>query len=317
MLVNIYCKLKHKNKRDINFPIKQKIDPQKTEVKITALVFYGRKRYVEILFKYLFANLKRNGGILNIIKFAIRTKNDTDLKYVDSLIALYPEELCKIDFNNDETYLTSYESVNDDDYVFKIDDDIVFIQNGTFENMFKEYTQINHMFLSANVVNHPRLSDVHSRISAIQPLCKLNQTLICDKDNSMDFNLFCSIDQNWWDKPKCAELAHENFFKNFYDKNLDKYDFGLWDFHFENDFKRYSINFILTMGKYINNLSKYGKIEDELLISSIIPKNTNKHTFAVGKTLVCHFAYFTQRDELSKTNILKRYEDVSRIYFST
>jgi hypothetical protein len=48
---------------------------------IIALVFYGRKASVSILLKYLEKNLKRNGGILDKIVFAVRTKKPEDFKY--------------------------------------------------------------------------------------------------------------------------------------------------------------------------------------------------------------------------------------------
>ena len=78
--------------------------------KITALVFYGRKRYVEILSKYLIANLKRNGGILEKIKFAVNTKNKEDLDYLDELIKLYPNEFIKNKFAKKGVFANLYKS---------------------------------------------------------------------------------------------------------------------------------------------------------------------------------------------------------------
>jgi len=50
--------------------------------------FFGRKQNVEILIKYLIANLRKNGGILDRIKFAVKTKNKCDLDYLNELFKL-------------------------------------------------------------------------------------------------------------------------------------------------------------------------------------------------------------------------------------
>jgi hypothetical protein len=277
---------------------------------ITALVFFGRKQSVEILIKYLIVNLRKNGGILDRIKFAVKTKNKDDLNYLNELIKLYPNDFSKAEFN---TFASMYDLIENDEYFFKIDDDIVFIKNETFENMFIEYTSKNHMFLSANVINHPRLSDVHAFQGAIKPECNISycnysKISFCAQ-GPVSFN-------NWWKEPDCAKLAHESFFENFKNNNLKVYDFGLWDFHHV-QYHRYSINFFLSQGKYVNKISKdYLNTEDELTISSLIPMKTNIHTFSLGKSLVCHYSYFTTFDGLVKfSHILQTYKNISDTYF--
>lgn len=42
-----------------------------TEVKIYALVYYGRRSYVDILNAYLERNLRTNGGVLDGVIFAM------------------------------------------------------------------------------------------------------------------------------------------------------------------------------------------------------------------------------------------------------
>jgi len=315
----------------------ENFDTKCCDKNITALVFYGRKQNVEILIKYLIANLRKNGGILDKIKFAVKTNNTNDLNYLNELLKLYPKEFSNTNFDpeNKNGYASMYDILKDDEYFFKIDDDIVFIKKGTFENMFIEYTRNNHMFLSANVVNHPRLSEIHAYHRAIKPVCKnsacnYNKLFFCSKGPA-SFN-------NWWKEVDCAKLAHESFFDNFKNNNLKVYDFGLWDFHrieyhrFSNDFglidfdhvdyPRYSINFFLSQGKYVNKISKDylntpHKGDDELIISHLIPKKTKKHTFSLGKTLVCHYSYFITFNGLNKYgHILASYKKISETYLN-
>jgi hypothetical protein len=289
---------------------------------ITALVFFGRKQNVEILIKYLIANLRKNGGILDKIKFAVKTKNTNDLNYLDELIKLYPKEFSKNNYDpgNKNAFASMYDILKDDEYFFKIDDDIVFIKKGTFENMFIEYTRNNHIFLSANVVNHPRLSEIHASYGAIRPVCDYINS-ICDYSKIS----FCSKGpvsfNNWWKEVDCAKLAHESFFDNYEKNNLKAYDFGLFDFH-RSEYHRYSINFFLSQGKYVNKISRYylntpHKGDDEIIISHLIPKKTKKHTFSLGKTLVCHYSYYVTFNGLSKFgHILAKYKKISETYLN-
>jgi hypothetical protein len=291
----------------------------RTNKNITVLLFYGRKRNVQILMKYLIPNLRKNGGILDKIKFAVKTKNKYDLNYLDQLIKSNPNEFSKSLFDPSiNKYNKHYNLLKDDEYFFKIDDDTLFIQNGTFENMFFEYTEKNHMFLSANVVNHPRLSDVHAFLGAMKPNCNLDSTCVFNKLS------FCSQGpvafNNWWKEVECAKLAHESFFENLKNDNLKVYDFGLWDFHY-GGYHRYSINFFLSQGRHVNKISRdYDNTpnagDDEYIISHLIPKKTKKHTFSLGKALVCHYSYYITLDGLlKKKRILSNYKKISESYF--
>ena len=85
---------------------------------ITALVFYGRKQNVEILIKYLKVNLRKNGGILDRIKFAVKTKNKDDLDYLNELIKLNPNEFSRAEFDpgNKNAFASMYDLIKDDEY---------------------------------------------------------------------------------------------------------------------------------------------------------------------------------------------------------
>ena len=55
--------------------------------------------------------------------------------------------------------------------------------------------------------------------------------------------------------------------------------------------------------------------DDEVVISIEIPKKYNKHTFSLGKALVSHFAYFTQRKVLDASDLLISYHNLTNLYF--
>ena len=55
--------------------------------------------------------------------------------------------------------------------------------------------------------------------------------------------------------------------------------------------------------------------DDEHIISQLIPMKTKKHSFSLGKALVCHYSYFTTLDGLKKYgHILSNYKKISETY---
>lgn len=70
-------------------PMKAK-PPQKwtkpENLKIIALIFYGRPETVSILDCYMKQNLASNGGFLDEVHWAVNTENQDSLKYLDELV---------------------------------------------------------------------------------------------------------------------------------------------------------------------------------------------------------------------------------------
>lgn len=92
--------------------------------KIIGLIFFGRKRTVEILDCYLKRNLVANGGFLDEVLWVANTNNETDLKYMDQLVqtSAHYKNLTLIDLG----YHSVWEHAVDDKNMFiKIDDDMV------------------------------------------------------------------------------------------------------------------------------------------------------------------------------------------------
>ena len=55
------------------------------ETRVFALIYYGRKSYVDILNAYLERNLRANGGILDGVIFALVKYTHEDLNYLIQL----------------------------------------------------------------------------------------------------------------------------------------------------------------------------------------------------------------------------------------
>jgi hypothetical protein len=286
-----------------------------------ALVFFGRRAQTQILMRFLVKNLKINGGVLDKIVFAVKTEIKEDLEYLDSIMNQNKTYFERVIFPNTKQYREIYLTIEDNDLVFKIDDDIVFIRNGTFERMIEEYINKNLLFLSANVVNHPLLSHVHARMMAIMPFDEISEFQWAKSVNKSDLDSTeCQNGEydpysKWLKNPKCTALVHESFLYHALKNELDVYDFKKWDFH-QMGYERWSINFVLMRGIYANKMKKMfpDMDDDEVAISREMPKVFGKHCLSLGPAIVVHFSYGPQSEFIQKTNFLQRYNNFSEIY---
>jgi hypothetical protein len=297
---------------------KPKAERPSRNATIVGLVFYGRKAQFTILQRYLLPNLKINGGILDKIIFAVKTDKKPDLDHLETIMSENHSYFERI-FLTNKNFVDFYKFLKDDDLIFKIDDDIVFIGNGTFEKMLEEYIKNNVLILSANVINHSMLSHVHARLKAILPFKihpQANSTWILDSnseeiDTTEAKSIKYELGTKWWFSGHCAAIAHESFLHHIANGNLDIYDFKRWDFH-SVEYSRWSINFILFKGKYVNKIEGF---DDEEAISNHISRKYGKHGYALGSAIVSHFSYFPQISYLLTTNLLEKYSSLSKVYF--
>jgi hypothetical protein len=179
-------KIKNNEKHSKKFSL-EKYMKQRNIRNIIALVFYGRENSVSILLKYLEKNLKSNGGILDKIIFAIKTDKIEDIKYLDKYLKNKGKhEFERHNFSANKDYKEAYTNLNADDLIFKIDDDVVFISNGTFERILEAYLKNDLLILSANVVNHPILTYVHSKLGAILPFTEIKNYTFIKMENATE-----------------------------------------------------------------------------------------------------------------------------------
>ena len=103
---------------------------------VSAVVFWGRPVYADILWMYLQRNLRVNGGIVDDVLFVVRKGAETAV--LNAALAAYPTVVRSAPLPPCERlYNCVYSSLLTDEralYV-KFDDDIVFIKDGTFEHL--------------------------------------------------------------------------------------------------------------------------------------------------------------------------------------
>ncbi|KAK9917316.1 hypothetical protein WJX75_003075 [Coccomyxa subellipsoidea] len=304
---------------------------------VGALVFYGRRRYVKLLNVYLERNLAQNGGILDEVVFAVRTLDEEDLKFLDLLLArnpgVYRRSAPGSLYQNDTLvhWQESYNIARPDRLYVKIDDDVIFIQDGAIEALVEEKLRGRYLFVSANVVNHPLLSYVHAQLGALlpfqpppkglnpmdayKPFVLANNHSVLD-DSPAHTSAYKTDDACFWEQWECAAVAHYSFLHHMRAGSLAAYAFNNWDLCYP-DYHRWSINFFLfnssdLLGDLISN-----EIDDEVYVSQLLPAFRKQHAAAVGRSaLVVHYAYFVQEKGLlyNAPGLLQEYSRVAERY---
>lgn len=262
---------------------------QKHRFNISALVFYGRRRYVKILNCYLEQNLIENGGLLSEVIFVSKTNQHADIMYLQKLVAQHPGTyFIRNDSDLKWTFHVHYRNLDPNRYYVKIDDDVLYIHPNAIQSMLEaKLFNSDAIFITANVINHPNFAKLHLHLRAV-----LNIT------NSLPIAAETGLPICNWTDSKCANVFHRSFLKHQEEKTLDAYVFPLWDYN-ALGYNRWSINFFLFKG---NDVQDVGPGDDEHQISIVIPKKLKKHTLVVGTALVVHFGYRSQRHSGLKDN---------------
>ncbi|KLJ05619.1 hypothetical protein EMPG_10896 [Blastomyces silverae] len=143
-----------------------------TNLRIVAVIFYGRPDRVEILDCYLKRNLVANGGWLDEVHWAANTENQADLDWLDTLVPTSPfYKRIPVEPQGKKYAKIWDNTVTDPDTLYiKIDDDIVFIDDNAIPKLVSLKLEHDHSFLvSANVINGAPLPYHHHRTGAIRP----------------------------------------------------------------------------------------------------------------------------------------------------
>ncbi|KAJ3125216.1 hypothetical protein HK100_010928 [Physocladia obscura] len=160
-------------------------------VEVFVFVFYGRRQNVAILDRYLQRNSRENGGIISRVLFvanSVKTKPE-DVAWIYKLVQANPDYYKLVISSGPWT--ENYRHITNPDAVYiKMDDDVVFIEDGTFESMVYELIHTPWLIMSANVVNHCIFTGIHHVIGALRPYTlDLSPSGIVVKDEIKDWRV--------------------------------------------------------------------------------------------------------------------------------
>ncbi|KAF5724814.1 hypothetical protein FMUND_370 [Fusarium mundagurra] len=142
-------------------------------ITVSGLVFYGRQSRVEIMKCYIERNLIENGGWLDEVLWVVNTEQKGDLRYLEEILASNPQRYKKIysdEIAGTYTYKNIWKKLERGKYYVKIDDDVVWIDDGAIPSLVTRKVQNPKDFVvSGNIINNPPLGFFHMRMGAIHP----------------------------------------------------------------------------------------------------------------------------------------------------
>ncbi|KAF3060353.1 putative mitochondrial-processing peptidase subunit alpha protein [Daldinia childiae] len=150
-----------------------KVDGKKPAgIKVIGMVFYGRKRYVDLLDCYLQQNLASNGGYFDEVWFMAHTKEKDDVSWIEDLVQKTPGyKIVGKGKCEGEKYKCMWTYAVEDKTIYvKIDDDIVYIHPDAIPQLVHTRIALPHPYaISSNLVNSPVTGMEQYHYGAIHP----------------------------------------------------------------------------------------------------------------------------------------------------
>ena len=180
----------------------------------------GRKKFLEILARYV---LKQD--IVDEWHLWLNTTKQDDIDYIYSLSKEFSHFIKIVEIKNDDAavhhndlknfpYFYNY-CIDKSTIYFKFDDDVVFIEDGTFETMIEYKVAHPECFIVfPNIVNNPVMSYLHQRMGAVD-----THLGICKLDPWGYNNLY---------NDAFAEYLHNTFLQRVDEGSLGIYKFDEW-----------------------------------------------------------------------------------------
>ncbi|KAI1451108.1 hypothetical protein F5Y02DRAFT_406205 [Annulohypoxylon stygium] len=141
--------------------------------KVVAVVFYGRKRNVDILDCYLQENLVSRGGYLDDVWFIVHTKKAEDIAWLNEFVKKSPYYKQKDlgSCGEEEANACVWDYLVDENTLYiKMDDDILYIHHDTIPQLVHTRLAQPHPYaISAQLVNSPITSLQQYHYGAIHP----------------------------------------------------------------------------------------------------------------------------------------------------
>ena len=201
---------------------------------VTLVVFWGRHRYVSLLWEYLRRNLVTHMGVVNKLVF-VTDFRDANPERSKSLLASVAKEAgvpvtiykaCSASFG----CAFNQFSVDAATVYVKVDDDVIFIKDGSIEHMvYQMLENDDYVVYSGAVVNNPHSWAVHQLLGAHpKTTYHWQDTLSVPPDQPLRVRAAkVYYGANLGDY--MGSKAHEAFVINAAIGRLDVYAFGLWN----------------------------------------------------------------------------------------
>jgi hypothetical protein len=265
--------------------------------KIIVVTPAGRKKYMEILIKYILAER----DIIDEYRIWVNTKDENDISYFKSLEEIHKgfvtldirhidEEHCGTNLNIHKFFDRCTES---NVVYIRLDDDVVWLSKNFIKNLAEFRIENTRPFLIYPAIINNSICDY------------IFQNLGYYKNfDNFDYDCTSSIA---FTNNYIAESKHKEMLKNI--QNLDTIRFPeSWELR---RYERVSINCISWLGEAFANFNGIVGHDEELWLSVDKPKELKRPNIITGNSMCSHFAFGPQREHLDNTDILEAYQKLS------
>ena len=270
------------------------------EYKIVVTIGAGRKEYMELLLPQIL----REYDYIDEIRFCINTTDEKNLEWLYDQAAAYdkitlderliedPEREIEGLSYNPLLLHKFWDGFKDPNTIYiRLDDDVIYIEEGFIEKMVNfRIKNLEYLFVLPNTINNSICDHIHQRIRAL---------------NIAEHITYDCVDFNGVENGSVAIKKHKNFLDKLSQKTLDDYRFPEWVL---SEYERISINSLCWFGRDL--LGVEVDWNEEIAISSNIPRQLNRPNIIFGDVLIVHFAFHTQREYLETTDILESYKKI-------
>ncbi len=263
--------------------------------KVISVTPAGRKRYLEILHKYLI----NSRHVIDNHVWWVNTNNESDVEYLQSLANEYPDFYslkflpdhpnCK--YNNLNIHKFFKDCIDEKTVYIRFDDDIVFIDLPNLESFVRFRIENPQYFIVyANIINNNLCTHIHQRIGAVSvgEHLELNEVQLVDYD----------YNNRTLTQPNYTLVSFRDFYNSLQQNKLSDFRFQKWIFH---EYERCSINCIAWLGSEFAKFDSVG-IDEEPWISNYKPRERSMKNCVYGNFLVVHYSYGNNREMVDNYN---------------
>ena len=264
----------------------------KPKYKMIVVTPAGRQRYLEILYKHL----QKQTADFNKWILWLNTESKSDIEYCKALAEQNEWIECRnlsTKFDGTHTIHTFFRECVDPDTIYiRLDDDIVWLENGFLNNMYNfRIANPDYFLVYGNIVNNNIIDHIHHRLGVISRF--------------IDYDCI----GNGWKEGTIAQEVHNCFLDSIKNNDIDRWKFSRWVL---SQYERVSINCICFFGSEFAKFNGEVDKAEETWLSSVKPKSIKTPNIINGDALMVHFSFYSQREYLeSKTKILEMYKQLA------
>jgi len=297
----------------------------------------GRKESMKCLFKQVL----KHRHVVDEHHLWVNTIVEEDLDYINQYAEEYKdfvvlkygcEELDPNQMGRAHNVKRFYNyCVEKDTFYFKVDDDIIFIEENLFEKLSEYKLDNPETFLVYPVIiNNSWCTHFLRKFDAIdvpedtfftktwypdfeesKDKIKTSSAVMSDNIDEPKLRDFIPEDrllsQLYWYNSQFAYAMLDNTYQYIKENKLSLLDIPSFNLNYE----PVSINFIMWSGEDFSQFNGDVKsLDDEPWLSTFYPLQKGIKNAIVGDVRAVHYAYWTQRDYLNTTDILNKYENL-------